>query len=168
MSIHTPPSTYILRKMVDVSVPDSVVWWPQTVGWKILAAAIMLVCFVLLYRRAKYWWNNRYRQEAISALNTLNPTTPPQTARALFSLLKKVMTYLDPKKASLFGEPLLNELDKLYPSTHFQFNSDIGKAWLASTLTTRQSLSESELVILIGHTRMWLAEHQVSTRGENG
>lgn len=34
---HTPPSTYILRELHDVAVPESVSWLPQTVGWKVLA-----------------------------------------------------------------------------------------------------------------------------------
>ncbi|WP_154215052.1 DUF4381 family protein, partial [Vibrio parahaemolyticus] len=34
----TPPSTYILRELHDVAVPPSVSWYPQTIGWKILAA----------------------------------------------------------------------------------------------------------------------------------
>ncbi|MCZ8485299.1 DUF4381 domain-containing protein, partial [Vibrio lentus] len=40
---HTPPSTYILRDLHDVAIPESVSWMPQTIGWKILGVILLLV-----------------------------------------------------------------------------------------------------------------------------
>ena len=42
----TPPSTYILRELHDVAVPSSVSWYPQTIGWKILAAVRSLHWYI--------------------------------------------------------------------------------------------------------------------------
>ena len=46
---HTPPSTYIFRELRDVTIPDSVSWFPQTIGWKILGVALLLAAFYLAY-----------------------------------------------------------------------------------------------------------------------
>ncbi|HDM8140995.1 TPA: DUF4381 domain-containing protein, partial [Vibrio harveyi] len=62
--LHTPPSTYILRELHDVAVPESVSWVPQTIGWKILAVIGAIVLMYLGYRLLHHWWDNRYRKEA--------------------------------------------------------------------------------------------------------
>ena len=49
---HTPPSTYILRDLHDVAIPESVSWIPQTIGWKILGVILLLIAVYLAYRLA--------------------------------------------------------------------------------------------------------------------
>ena len=61
---HSPPSTYILRELHDVAVPDSISWMPQTIGWKVVSVLLMIGAIYLSYRFALRWWNNRYRGEA--------------------------------------------------------------------------------------------------------
>ena len=45
---HTVPSTYILRDLHDVAIPDSVSWAPQTIGWKILGVILLLATLYLM------------------------------------------------------------------------------------------------------------------------
>lgn len=175
MSIHTPPSTYILRDIVDVVVPESVAWWPQTIGWKILAFMILVGCLVWGYHRIKLWWQNRYRREALQALATLNLGLPRESATSLLTILKAVLVYLEPQNSALFGDALLQKLDSLLPSAtlssvkgdaevksdaDFQYQGEIGKKWLAVSLSSQRSLTEPELVTLIAHTRKWLLLHR--------
>ncbi|OZS43414.1 DUF4381 domain-containing protein [Photobacterium sanguinicancri] len=193
MSIHTPPSTYILRDIVDVAVPESVAWWPQTIGWQILALVILMACFVWGYRRIKVWWQNRYRREALQALATLDLGLPRESATSLLTILKAVLVYLEPQNAALFGDALLQKLDSLLPSatpssvkgdaevkpahhadlqpdlqpdfqsdfqSNFQYQGELGKKWLAASLSSHRTLTEPELATLIEHTRTWLLLHR--------
>ncbi len=179
MSIHTPPSTYILRDIVDVAVPDSIAWWPQTIGWQILALVILIACFVWGYRRIKVWWQNRYRREALQALATLDLSLPRESAMSLLTIIKAVLVYLDPKNAALFGDALLRKLDSLLPpatlnraqgdaeikpnadfQSDFQYQGKIGKKWLAASLSSHCTLTDPELATLIEHTRSWLLLHR--------
>lgn len=63
-----PPGTYILSELHDVTVPPSVSWYPQTIGWKILAALFVLALIYVAYRLIRKWWTNRYRKEALLAV----------------------------------------------------------------------------------------------------
>ena len=91
---HTPPSTYILRDLHDVAIPESVSWIPQTIGWKILGVALLLIAIYLAYRLVQRWWNNRYRKEALQELMVLDARDKNSTERT-FKVLKVVLRYLD-------------------------------------------------------------------------
>ncbi|OAN13296.1 hypothetical protein A3K86_16725 [Photobacterium jeanii] len=165
MSIHTPPSTYILRDMIDVAVPDSVSWWPQTHGWQLLALLAMVAALAWCYRRINHWWHNRYRREAIQALQKIPSSSPHDSAQLLLLILKAVLVYLNPKNAALFGEALLQKLDSLLPQdaphqAQFQYHSELGRKWLAATLSQQSAITDSEMMTLLTHTRSWLVEHQ--------
>ncbi|MEZ9309512.1 DUF4381 domain-containing protein, partial [Vibrio cyclitrophicus] len=97
------PSTYILRELHDVAIPDSVSWAPQTMGWKIFGVILLLVAIYLAYRLAQRWWNNRYRQEALKELMLLDARDKNSTERT-FKVLKVVLRYLDNSNAKLFGQ----------------------------------------------------------------
>ncbi len=112
--LHTPPSTYILRELHDVAVPESLSWVPQTIGWKILAVIGAIVLMYLGYRLLHHWWDNRYRKEAIEAISRLNPDDASMP-KALFSILKIVLIHLDSSHARLFDTAFLRKLDALKP-----------------------------------------------------
>jgi len=62
---------YVLGDFVEVVPPESISWWPQTLGWKILG---VVVCALLMYRACRallHWWHNRYRREALARLQGL-------------------------------------------------------------------------------------------------
>lgn len=86
---HTPPSTYILRELHDVAIPNSVSWAPQTIGWKILGVILLLAALYLAYRLALRWWNNRYRKEALNELMLLDA----RDINSLSRLLKCLKLY---------------------------------------------------------------------------
>ena len=154
---HTPPSTYILRDLHDVAVPESVSWLPQTLGWKILAA----VCFVLflcwLYRIASHWWHNRYRSEAAQAISQLQ-FNQDSDAKELFSIMKIVLIYLDNSNAPLFDEKFLHKLDKLNPKG-VQFTDDVSKRWVKSIFDPNISLDASECALLKQRALAWMKSH---------
>ncbi|MGR5065035.1 DUF4381 domain-containing protein [Photobacterium sp. DNB22_13_2] len=159
MSIeHSPPSTYILRELYDVAVPDSVSWMPQTIGWKILLVLLIVIAGYVCYRLLQRWWHNRYRAEAIAALNHLS-IEDPQFEDTLFSILKIVLVYLDPTNAKLFSTSFLQQLDALSEG-RCSFDDELSQKWIQSLVDPAASLDDEEREVLRQRALQWVKFHQ--------
>lgn len=165
-TVHTPPSTYILRDLHDVTVPESVSWWPQTIGWKLLALVVLLALVYWSYKALRYWWNNRYRREALTALNELNPQDN-DTGNRLFSILKIVLVYLDSGNARLFDDAFLDKLNELSPE-RLAFNDQIAKQWQQSLVNPNIKLNPEQHAELIKRAQVWLKQHRLSVKTQEG
>ncbi|EHH0681505.1 DUF4381 domain-containing protein [Vibrio vulnificus] len=155
---HTPPSTYILRELHDVAVPECVSWLPQTVGWKVLAIIGGLVLFYIGYRYLRFCWDNRYRAEALQAIAQLDPKDPAM-ASELFSIVKQVLIYHDSGYARLFGDAFLAVLNQLIP-TQPLFDDELAIQWVQSTVNPNVPLSESARATLKARAALWVKSHQ--------
>ncbi|MCQ1058989.1 DUF4381 domain-containing protein [Photobacterium sp. DNB23_23_1] len=159
MSIeHTPPSTYILRELNDVTVPDSISWVPQTIGWKVLLVVLIIVAAYLSYRWLLRWWCNRYRTEAIEALTHLS-IEHHHFEDILFSILKMVLVYLDPANGKLFGRSFLQKIDELSDESTL-FNDEIAQKWVQSLVNPSTVLDSREREILRQRAVLWAKTHQ--------
>ncbi|WP_052260796.1 DUF4381 domain-containing protein [Photobacterium gaetbulicola] len=159
MSIeHTPPSTYILRELHDVVVPESVSWVPQTLGWKILLGVLLIIAGLLLVLRVLNWWNNRYRSEALAAITHLQ-LDDQNFEDSLYSILKIVLVYLDPGNGKLFGKSLLQQLDTLSGGTG-AFDDDLGQRWTQSLVDPSTVLNLTERTRLQQKVVSWVKTHQ--------
>ncbi len=165
-TVHTPPSTYILRDLHDVTVPESVSWWPQTIGWKLLALVVLLALVYWSYKALRHWGNNRYRREALTALNELNPQDN-DTGNRLFSILKIVLVYLDSGNARLFDAAFLDKLDELSPDQP-AFNDQTAKLWQQSLVNPSIELSSEQNAELIKRAQVWLKQHRLSVNTLEG
>ncbi|MGY3571602.1 DUF4381 domain-containing protein [Vibrio paucivorans] len=170
MSEHMPPSTYILRNLIDVEVPESVSWFPQTIGWKIIAVLLVALLIYAAYLGVKHWWHNRYRTEAIEQLKLINLESA-SSEQALFNVTKSVMVYLNPQHASLYGEALLNCLDSYLLSKgqglpnqtdSFRFTTEVGRKWMQSLVQPDCSLSLEERQLLARDLSYWVKTHQAA------
>ncbi|EPI5810105.1 DUF4381 domain-containing protein [Vibrio vulnificus] len=155
---HTPPSTYILRELHDVVVPERVSWLPQTVGWKVLAIIGGLVLLYIGYRYLRFFWDNRYRAEALQAIAQLDPKDPAM-ASELFSIVKQVLIYHDSGYARLFGDAFLAVLNQLIP-TQPLFDDELAIQWVQSTVNPNVPLSESARATLKARAALWVKSHQ--------
>ncbi|EPS3398486.1 DUF4381 domain-containing protein [Vibrio vulnificus] len=155
---HTPPSTYILRELHDVAVPERVSWLPQTVGWKVLAIVGGLVLLYIGYRYLRFRWDNRYRAEALQAIAQLDPKDPAM-ASELFSIVKQVLIYHDSGYARLFGNAFLAVLNQLIP-TQPLFDDELAIQWVQSTVNANVPLSESARATLKARAALWVKSHQ--------
>ncbi|MEZ9622671.1 DUF4381 domain-containing protein [Vibrio sp. 10N.222.55.A3] len=174
---HTPPSTYILRELHDVAIPDSVSWAPQTIGWKILGVILLLVAIYLAYRLAQKWWNNRYRKEALQELVLLDARDKNSTERT-FKVLKVVLRYLDSSNAKLFGQAYVNRLNAYLPgsantseNSNASFADEVSKLWMQSLIDPNVRLSFEQRLEVIQTAMMWLKLHkpnvQVTVEGQD-
>ncbi|EAP96002.1 DUF4381 domain-containing protein [Vibrio splendidus] len=174
---HTPPSTYILRELHDVAIPDSVSWAPQTIGWKILGVILLLVAIYLAYRLTQKWWNNRYRKEALQELMILDARDKNSTERT-FKVLKVVLRYLDSSNAKLFGKAYVNRLNTYLPvsantseNSNAFFADEVSELWMQSLIDPNVRLSFEQRLEVIQTAMMWLKIHkpnvQVTVEGQD-
>lgn len=174
MSIHEPPSSYMLRKISEVTVPDHVSWFPQTIGWQILACILMAFISYKTVLWGKEWWENRYRREALSLVLSMQKSsfsTESQNSQItldLFEVMKAVVTYLNPKKANAFGHAFLIELDDFLPQEQAEFTNEIGQHWMRALVQKRHALSTQELKQLFVMSERWLREHDRIIQKEKG
>ncbi|MEC6796372.1 DUF4381 domain-containing protein [Photobacterium sp. S4TG1] len=164
MSIHAPPSNYMLRNMSEVTIPDHVSWFPQTIGWKIVAILLMVTVFYYSIQWIRWWWGNRYRREAIALIEVMHASIKHKDALLslpldMFEVMKAVLIYLDPQKANAFGERFLIDLDDCHSPRKVVFNDVIGQKWMRSLVQPQSQLSEHELSLLITLCQQWLVEH---------
>lgn len=154
---HQPPSTYILRDFADVEVMDPVSWWPQTIGWKVLFALLVIALAYVAYKRGLHWWQNRYRQEALDALAIIQPDSN-EVGPQLFKVMKAVLTYLSPSYSKLISEPFFELLSQMSPDVP-ELDDSVRDAWMASLVNPNFLLDVEDAVILQKYCRAWVIHH---------
>lgn len=154
---HTPPSTYILRNLNDVTVPESISWWPQTIGWKVLACLLALAMVYMTYRVIEHWWMNRYRSEAIRYVDSLD-INDSEMPRLVLHAVKTVLTHLNSSYANLYDKALLNKVDELHHGS--SFTSKMGELWLESLVNPNKAMNNEERIKLKHMVLNWLNKHQ--------
>lgn len=159
-----PPGSYILSELHDVTVPPSVSWYPQTIGWKILAVIFVLALVYMAYRILSKWWINRYRKEALDMISQINPSDR-EMPKTLFSILKIVLIHIDSRNARLFDGAFLSKLDELEPKKQ-AFNDEVSTLWLKSIVNPNIELTYQQRVLLIEKANFWVKEHS-HTSGSN-
>ncbi|MGY0614756.1 DUF4381 domain-containing protein [Vibrio sp. FJH11] len=157
-----PPGSYILSELHDVTVPPSVDWYPQTVGWKILAAVILLVLIYLAFRLLSNWWMNRYRKEALDVITLIDPSDS-EMPKTLFSILKIVLIHIDSRNGKLFDAAFLRKLDELDPKKQ-AFSDETSALWLKSIINPNIELTHEQRVLLIEKASRWVKEHSSVVR----
>ena len=169
MSIHEPPSSYMLRKMSKVTVPDHVSWFPQTIGWKIVAILLFVFAIYYIAKSTQKWWENRYRREASSLLNLLSSSVNnPSLSYEIFEVMKAVLTHINAKNATLFKDDFLIALDSYSPNSVFDFNGELGQQWIRSLMQQQYALSEQQRNELMTLCQQWLTGHVVPTLEQTG
>ena len=63
-----PWGNYLLENIVETTAPENISWFPQTLGWKILACVIFFTIIKQLYLAYKKYKRNAYRREALAWL----------------------------------------------------------------------------------------------------
>ncbi len=154
----SPPDWSLLKEMVDVAPLPAVGWWPQTLGWQLLAALLLLGGLALAIqalRRRRFY---RYRRQALAQLARLEPRQA-NFASQLFLLLKHTASRVQPALAPRLDAGLLAELDSL-AGQQGQFDSRLGRRWLQSLVDPGCTLSRAQCLQLQGLTQLWLQQHQ--------
>lgn len=162
VSLDSPLSNSLLFKdVIDVTPPEHVSWLPQTLGWKIVAVVILVYLSKRVYQYCLNRWHNRYRQEAIDTLKTIDTTHVREAAKDLNKVLKTVATYKDSAFSSLTGGAFLARLDLYYSEQEILFNDELGARWQKEMLSSpdNATLTSDEISILIDRACIWSLLH---------
>ncbi|MGF1777987.1 DUF4381 domain-containing protein [Vibrio nomapromontoriensis] len=162
---HKPPSTYILREMVDVDIPESISWFPQTLGWKIVAVVLVAILLVVIAKLVKHWWKNRYRGEALQAIQQVN-VLEPKAEYQLFLVIKAVLRYREKEAAALYGVDFLTTLDRMNPGSpvwapndHCHVDEHLGMQWMESIVNPKSTLTPEQKQALVSELKQWILHH---------
>ncbi|PQJ61956.1 DUF4381 domain-containing protein [Photobacterium angustum] len=117
MTTPAPPSS-LIKGLVEISIPESVPWIPQTIGWWILIGILLLIVSWKIYCLVKLYIHNRYRREALEDLRLIDCDNPAQACAALFSVIKRVTVHLIDKSAPYEGKALLNLIQTTLPTAN--------------------------------------------------
>lgn len=159
---------YLLHGIEEVHLPESVSWWPQTIGWQIMGLLLLITVGYRLYLLAKKWWRNRYRRTALNRLAALEQRADvwQQVVRQLPFLLKATALQAYPRSAvaQLSGTRWLEFLDAQFEGAAFSDGPGRGLLQIAYQLENQWNLNEQDADLLISLSRRWIREHRPATQ----
>ncbi len=98
----------LLDLMHEIVIPEHVPWVPQTDGWWVLLGWLFAVAGLCAIKYLQYRRRNRYRREALDALDGIRKTAaddPAGSAAAVAALIKRTALAAWPRErvAALYG-----------------------------------------------------------------
>ena len=154
-----------LEGLHGIALPEPVSWLPQTIGWYIVGAVIVVLVAwgaIVSFRRRR---TNRYRRAALTELAVIEATLhdPAEHAAALSAipvLVKRVALSFAPREAiaSLTGDPWLQWLDASYGGA--EFSRGAGRLLPQMAYRPRSTdVSQDEITDLVALVRHWIQQH---------
>jgi len=151
---------YALLDFVEITSPESISWLPQTVGWRWLGAAVVLLALRYLWRALRHWYYNRYRREAIKRLQSLSIEPPTPDFLAQINCLLKItalVAYSREHVARLSGESWVHFLNQQCDQPPFT-PEQVGL--LAISAYRQQPLELAQQRQLIAAGLAWISQHR--------
>ncbi|HDM8049160.1 DUF4381 domain-containing protein [Vibrio fluvialis] len=159
----SPPSSYMLRELKEVPIPDPVGWWPQALGWQLLLILLTILTVYVIYQRVEHWWCNRYRREAIEALARLS-SDDALWPQKMHKIVKVVMVYLDSKNAAVYGQSLLCQMDNYHQgNVNMAQNADFVQ-WMICLEDPKAT--NPDFTAMRAALRAWLLNHRLPEKAQ--
>jgi len=94
--LNLPQLMELVKPMV---VPDPVSWLPATPGWWVLAGWLLMICLLAGWQRRVRWQADRYRREALTAIDDVlaSRTQTADRAAAIAAVLKRTALAVYPR-----------------------------------------------------------------------
>ncbi|MBB3541085.1 MULTISPECIES: DUF4381 domain-containing protein [unclassified Rhizobium] len=164
-----PMTETALRSLKDISLPPAVSWMPQTWGWAVLAAILMLILVTVFLLWLRRYRANAYRRDALALLAGVeakirDPETQQSGVQDLAVLLKRVALAGWPRNdvASLAGAAWVKFLEvhgDRTSSQALQAVLDDLEYHASKGIGATQPNTGAEL---IAGARNWIERHHVS------
>ena len=170
MAIETSDTfgNYLIQGIDEIILPDAISWWPSAPGWQVLGVLAGLFLIYLLTRRAKRWWRDRYRREALRQLAQLQQQAGERLHDVVVKLpyfikVTALQAYPREEVASLSGNDWLNFLDAHYSGP--SFSEGTGKKLLTVAYLPHEQwqLNDKESHALIKMSLQWITKHREVT-----
>lgn len=148
-----------LADLIDIPPPPAVSLWPQTWASRIAVVVLVSALLALTAWMVHRWWVNRYRREALAALDRLAqaPGEPEQIAPKLALLVRRTALAAFPREriAGLTGSAWLAFLDRSYGGT--EFSQGVGSTIEAEAYAPAQAVANPSPTIDL--VRRWIKVH---------
>lgn len=161
-----PMTETALRSLHDIAVPAPVSWLPQTWGWAVLAALLIVALVVALLVWLRRYRRNAYRREALRLLDGIeadirNPANREKGVHELTELLKRTALAAWPREdvASLTGQAWIKRLGKSAEGDTLTRLLDDLEYHDGADIAAFPAESAKELVL---NSRRWIRRHDVS------
>lgn len=145
-----------MDQLKEIALPQAVSWMPQTSGWYILGAILLVAAAWAIARYVRHRRLNRYRVEALAELERIRKAS---ALVELPALVKRVALQITPRKriASLTGEPWLAFLDKSYGGTGF--SQGPGKMLPVIAYQSPSAITNEQAQSLFDLIADWIRKH---------
>lgn len=148
----------------DIRMPDPVSRAPQTWGWWVLIAVVLVAAFLVVRAWRRRWLADAYRRAALQELDELasrarDATQRPAALAELPALLKRTALAAFPREdvAGLSSGAWLSFLDRTYPGDAFHR----GPGRVLPELTYGAvTLDGDEARALFDAARAWIGGHR--------
>lgn len=168
----SPQAPATLAGLHDVVAPPPVSWAPQTVGWVVLAAILVVLAAGLGWRVRKRAKANRYRKVALAEIDRIAgaPGDDPTAALGRVNeVLKRVALTAWPRAevASLTGPRWLEFLDNTGGGREFREGPGVALAHRVYAPGSAADAGEGREAFL-DVVRRWIRHHRVAEATRDG
>ena len=148
------PFSTVLEGMREIALPEAVSAAPQTIGWWILLAVLLIVMGLVAWRMWRRHRRNAYRRLGLARLDGI-------ATHELPALVKRTAldAYGREEVASLTDAAWLAFLDHAYGGTGF--SNGPGRVLPALAYDAATALSEGKQRELTDLIRTWIKRHRV-------
>lgn len=151
----------LLKNLINPTLPEQVSWFPQTIGWKVLALLCLFVLFALMAKFYQQYKKDRYRRTALQAINELDRQNPALILEQLNRLLKisAIHAYPHQTVAPLQGETWLLFLD--FTCQKDTFNNELMQKWQTCLYKPfdKNEWKNTQIEALITYSQSWICHH---------
>ena len=151
---------YALGNFVEVVPPGPIDWLPQTLGWQIAAIVAAVFATRYIFKKLRYWYQNRYRTEAAERLKKIEQIAEgDRLIMELNRLLKltALVAYSRETVAKLSGTPWVDFLNDQCAAPVFT-NSQM--SLLARGSYQRMDIDKTAIDGLLDASARWIEEHR--------
>ncbi|WAI81432.1 MULTISPECIES: DUF4381 domain-containing protein [Achromobacter] len=157
-----------IDQLLQLPLPAPVSYWPQTWGWAVLLALLLLVAGWAVWRAVRKHRRNRYRRAGLLELDAMRQAAQadPLAARALPVLLKRVgLSAVPPEDrtrvAALTGPGWVAVM--VADGGNFAPDADALLRTLAyAPPASVKAIPDAQLQALFAASRQWMEHHHVA------
>lgn len=151
---------YAIQGIVETTLPEAVSLMPQTVGWLILLGFLTLFLAYKGWQRRQRWLRDRYRRDALAALQKLRQQYEGGDAQALRDLAPLLRATAlaacgDRRLASVRGQAWADELRTMAPDA-----KPLDVATLDALAYGQSSQNPDEGLTLFAGLAEWIQRHR--------
>ncbi len=160
---------YVLHGINEVVLPESVSWYPQTVGWTILLGLVLLFLLFKALVQLLRWYRNRYRTEGLKRLQRLSVASDRiEAVRGVPIVLKAVALQAYPRSeiARLSGSAWIEFLNSVTERVSFNPAQAKFLQRVSYQVLSYNDIDDASFEELIEQSIYWVKHHKAGSQSD--